>query len=192
MYTGALDTAIKWFEQSLKRWQTLSNQQMIATDLANLGEAHHLLGSLDEAEPRYRLALSLFETLDDPGGQGFVLAQLGLLELDRGNMTKARELLVESLRLRWSAGERGGTADTLEALADTTWHLGDVSGAAKLLRTADLLRQETGIARQPVYETRYKPMMRAIQNCPTLRESFVIDDVVASEIHRPIATPTSG
>ena len=108
-------------------WHDWAFTQMIATDVANLGEAHHFSGSLDEAERLYREALTCFETLGDPRGQGFVLGQLGLLALDRGNPQEGCELLRASLKLRWRAGLRGPAADTLEALAEASWRLGDRS-----------------------------------------------------------------
>ena len=153
---------------------------MIATDLANLGEAHHLNGALDEAESLYDEALALFETIGDPGGEGYVRSQLGLLALDRGNAVEARERLIEALRLRWNAGEQGGAADTLEALAEATWKLGDADLAATLLRTATTVREETGIARPPVYAERYQEMLQTLANSDQPTEVPDVDTVVAS------------
>ena len=112
---------------------TLGDQQMIANDLHNLGEAHHLSGSLDEAERHYREALARFEDLGI-FRPGLALCHLGLLAIDRGNLTQARDLLRQSLRLRWGAGLRASTADTLEAPAETTWRLGDRNLATTMLQ----------------------------------------------------------
>jgi predicted ATPase/class 3 adenylate cyclase len=180
---GSLPEAIEWFGQSLRLWQAMSIRQMIATDFANLGEAHHLSGALDEAERLYREALALFEALGDPRGKGFVLGQVGLLALDRGNPEEARELLRESLRLRWHAGLRWSAPDALEALAEASWRLGAVDVAATLLQTANLLREETGLVRQPVYEARYQRVLAAVGD----QRSSVppdIDEIVASAIRQ--------
>jgi tetratricopeptide (TPR) repeat protein len=185
MSTGNLDTAIEHFEQSLQRWRILGNQQTIATDLANLGEAHHLSGSLDEAEPLYREALALFESLSDPGGRGFVVNQLGLLALDCGDTVEAHKLLTESLRLRWTAGLRGAAADTLEALAEATWRQGDSSFAATLLQVANVIREETGVARQPVYETRFRRLADAVSGVSGLSGPLDIDKTVAAAFGVP-------
>jgi len=160
--TASLPEAIEWFGESLRLWHAMSIRQMIATDFANLGEAHHLSGALDEAERLYREALTLFEALGDPRGRGFVQGQIGLLALDRGNPKEARELLSESLRLLWCAGLRGSAADVLQALAEASWRLGELDVAATLLQTANLLRQETGLVRQPVYEARYQRVLAAV------------------------------
>jgi predicted ATPase/class 3 adenylate cyclase len=181
--TASLAEAIEWFEESLRLWHAMGNRQMIATDFANLGEAHHLSGSLDEAERLYREALALFEALGDPRGQGFVLGQVGLLALDRGDSKKARELLRESLRLLWCAGLRGSAAAALEALAEATWRLGEVDAAATLLQSADLLRDETGLVRQPVYEARYQRVLAAVGD-NRLAASPDIDQTVATAIRQ--------
>jgi tetratricopeptide (TPR) repeat protein len=164
MARANLPEAIKWFEESLRLWHAMGIRQMIATDFANLGEVHHLSGALDEAERLYREALTRFETLGDPRGQGFVLGLVGRLALDRGNPEGAQEPLRESLRLLWSSGLRGSAADTLEALAETNCELGEVSAAAQLLQTADRLREETGLVRQPVYEARYQRVLAAVSD----------------------------
>jgi predicted ATPase/class 3 adenylate cyclase len=177
--TGNLPTAIERFSQSLNLWRVLGNQQMIAADLHNLGEARHLSGSFDEAEPLYREALGLFDALDDVAGRAFALCHLGLLALDRGNPLEAQELLLESLKLRWSAGLRGLAADTLEALAEVTWQLGDLDHTAMILQASNQLRDETGVARQPVYEKRYQQIVQAVSAGTPITEAIDVEGVVA-------------
>jgi predicted ATPase len=179
MSQADLATAGDRFGESLQRWRALGNQQMIATDLGNLGEALQLGGALDEAERHYREAQALFTSLADPGGQAWMLNQLGLISLDRSDALEARRLLVESLRLRWNIGERGAAADTLDALAEATWRLGDVDFAANLTRASDSLREETGFARQPVYQERYRQMFAALQEATCSTEPLSIEETVA-------------
>jgi predicted ATPase/class 3 adenylate cyclase len=191
MSTGRLEEAVARFEESLRLWRGLDNRQMLASDLHNLGEARHLSGSLDEAERLYQEALAHFEELGDLRGRGFALCHLGLLALDRENSAAARELLLQSLRLRWGAGLRASAADTLEALAEATWRLGDSAGAAVMLRAGLLLREETGLARQPVYEERYRRVAQGVTGVTT-PEPFNLDAAVAALIDaRQPATVTA-
>jgi tetratricopeptide (TPR) repeat protein len=164
---------------------------MIAADLHNLGEARHLSGSFDEAENLYREALGLFDALGDASGRGFTFCQLGLLALDRGNFLEARELLLESLKLRWNAGLRGLACDTLEALAEATWRLGDLDRAAMILRASSQLREETGVARQPVYETRYQQVVQAVSATAAQAERLDHDAFVAELMSAAQPTVTS-
>src|SRR5215207_9939319 len=182
MATGSLPKAIERFGESLSLWRVLGNQQMIAADLHNLGEACHLSGSLDEAERLYREALDLFDALGDVGGRGFALCHLGLLALDRGKPLEAGELLLQSLKLRWSEGLRGLAADTLEAMAEATWQLGDLDRAAMILRATSQLREETGVARLPVYEARYQRVVQAVSTAAPQAERLDRDALVASLI----------
>jgi predicted ATPase/class 3 adenylate cyclase len=192
MATGMLSKAIERFGESLGLWRALGNQQMIAADLHNLGEARHLSGALDEAESLYQEALDLFDVLGDAGGRAFSLCHLGLLALDRGNPQRARELLLESLKLRWSAGLRGLACDTLEALAEATWRLGDLNGAAMILRASSQLREETGVARQPVYEARYQRVVQAVGPSIPTTERVELDVFVATLMGSPpIGAPTT-
>ena len=186
MSTGNLSEAIDHFGKSLRRWRELSNQQMIATGLANLGEARHLSGSPDEAAALYQEALALFEALGDPRGRGFVLNQLGLLALDRGEVAAARAVLGESLRLRWSAGLRDATADTLEAVAEAAWRMEELDVAAMFLRTANLLRDETGVTRQPVYEARYERVWHAVADRVPAAASLDINQTITMALDQPV------
>ena len=185
MSTGNLSEAIDRFGESLQHWRALGNQQMIAADLANLGEAHHLNASLAEAESLYQDALARFDALGDPRGRGLVLNQLGLLALDCGDAVTARRFLSESLQLRWSAGLRDATADTLEALAEAMWRVDQLDQAATLLQTASLLRQETGVARPPVYEERYQRVWQAVSDHVAAAESLDIDQTIEMAMRHP-------
>jgi predicted ATPase/class 3 adenylate cyclase len=182
MSTGQLPEAQEQFRESLRRWRVLGNQQMTAIDLGNLAESLHLSGATDEAEPLYHEALTMFEVLGDPSGRGSALSQLGLLAVDDENPEEAQRLLIESLRLRWNAGERGAAADTLEALAEATWRRGDLESASYLIQIATLVREETGIARQPVYTKRYQPLLDAIAGITPQAASPDIDNAVAGLI----------
>jgi hypothetical protein len=117
-------------------------------------------------------------------GRAYALCQLGLLAIDRRHFENAREFLRESLQLRWSEGLRGSAVDTLEALAEATWQLGDLSLASNILCISGRLRQETGLARQPAYERRYQRVAQAVQAVPTA-EQLDLDAMVATLIAIP-------
>jgi predicted ATPase len=189
MSTGEMAKAKARFGESLRHWRELGDQQMIASDTHNLGEAHHLSGSLDEAERHYREALVLFEALGDIRGRGFALCHLGLVALDRGQPAEARDLLLQALRLRWGAGLRASTADTLEALAEAAWQLGDLDLAATMLWASGGLREETGLARQPVYEARYQRVAQAVGVAPPSPPLTDLDTFVTSllPVKQPVA-----
>jgi predicted ATPase len=180
--TGNLPVAIERFEQSLGHWRALGNQQMIASDSHNLGEAHHLSGNLDRAEALHREALALFQTLGDLRGRGFALCHLGLLALDRGQPAQARDLLLQSLELRWEAGLRASAADSLEALAEALWQLGEARLAATALHAGRRLREETGLARQPVYEERYQRIAHAVASAAPIDELLDVDAAISALI----------
>jgi tetratricopeptide (TPR) repeat protein len=177
--SGRVLEAVNNFEQSQERWRLLGNQQMIAADLANLGEARHLAGSLDEAESLYRDALHHYEAHSDPMGKGFVLSQLGRLALDQNQLEVGLNLLLQGLELRWNAGDRGGTADTLDAMASAAVQAGKLKWAAQITETVDRLRRETGIGRAEVYERRFDEVKAVVGKLPPQTDTAAtIDDLV--------------
>ena len=98
---------------------------MTATDLANLGETHHLNGELDEAEPLYREALAIYEAISDPAGTWVRISDC--LAGSRWSEESRRRRLsssLEGLRLSWESGDHGGAADLLDALAEAAVDLG--------------------------------------------------------------------
>ena len=100
--------------------------------------------------------------------------------------------MLESLKLRWGAGLRGLASDTLEALAEATWRLGDLDVAATLLRASSQLREETGVARQPVYEARYQRVVQAVGPSIPTTERVELDVFVATLMGSPpIGAPTT-
>ncbi len=184
---GSLDTAATHFEESLKQWRRLGNQQMTAADLGNLGETHYLAGALADAEALYRESLKIYDSLGDPMGRGFVVSQLGRLALDRKQTEAAVTLLLDGLRLRWGAGDRGGAADTLDALAEAVVQTGDLDWARTIVVAGEALRAETGLARLPVYAARYAAVKDAIGE-PRSGRSGSIDELVGKVLsERPVS-----
>ena len=150
---------------------------MTAADLGNLGEARYLAGALADAEVLYQEALNIYESLGDPMGRGFVVSQLGRLALERKQTEAAVPLLLDGLRHRWDAGDRGGAADTLDALAEAAVQLGDLDWARTIVVAGEALRAETGLARLPVYAERYAAVKDAIGE-PRWEPSGSIDELV--------------
>jgi predicted ATPase/class 3 adenylate cyclase/Flp pilus assembly protein TadD len=159
---GRFESATAHFGESLDRWRRLGNSPMIATDLANLGEARHLTGAFDEAKALYDEALAIFDELNDPRGHGFVRGQQGRLALDRGETASAVNLLIDAVRLRWETGDTSSAADALDALAEAISKTGDLEWAARVVMAVDLLRAETGIARPSVYDRKYTEVRDAV------------------------------
>jgi tetratricopeptide (TPR) repeat protein len=184
---GGLDTAATHFEESLKQWRRLGNQQMTAADLGNLGEARYLAGAFSEAEALYREALHIYESLGDPMGRGFIVSQLGRLALDRKQTEDAVTLLLDGLRLRWDAGDRGGAADSLDALAEAVVQTADLNWARTIVVAGEALWAETGLARLPVYVERYAAVKDAIGE-PSSEPSGSIDELVGEVLSaRPVS-----
>jgi O-antigen ligase len=88
-YEERLEVAIQWFEKSLESWPDYSYPY------AMIGRCLDFLGRTDEATPYFERALAL-----DPNNI-FVVAYMGLHELERGDFKTAHDYFEQSWNLRW-------------------------------------------------------------------------------------------
>ncbi len=88
-YEEQLEVAIQWFEKSLESWPDYSYPYTM------IGRCLDFLGRTDEATPYYERALAL-----DPDNI-FVVAYMGLHELERGDLESAHDYFERSWKLRW-------------------------------------------------------------------------------------------
>jgi tetratricopeptide (TPR) repeat protein len=145
VYEDRAADAVGLYEVSLSLWRTMGNRQMVATDLANLGEALRETGALDRAGSHLQEALALYDELGDIGGRAFALAEFGKLELARNDPRAAVPLLLDSLRFREEIGERVAMAESAEALASAVAGIGNFDLSAKLLGAAAATRRELDV-----------------------------------------------
>ncbi len=88
-YEEELEVAIQWFEKSLETWSDYSYPY------AMIGRCLDSLGRIEEATPYFEKALLL-----DPNNI-FVVAYMGLHELERGDFKSAHDYFEQSWNLRW-------------------------------------------------------------------------------------------
>ena len=115
-----------------------------ATGLAQAASSHYALGDYDLAAVLAQRSLDEFLVLGDPSGQSLALRWLGLAELARGEIDRARERLERGLEL----AESGSTSDrraALHALGEFERDAGNVDRAAALLGEALRLALDAGV-----------------------------------------------
>ncbi len=93
---GDYPVALKYFLECLdidRRLGTLAGQ---ALTLHNLAEVYLWLEIHDQAEAHAREGLSILDRYQEEHGRGYLLNDLGVVELARGNAEQARQLHVEA------------------------------------------------------------------------------------------------
>jgi tetratricopeptide (TPR) repeat protein len=139
-------------EEALRVLRELGDRQGIADTVADLGHSVQRQGDIDRAQELYAEALHRYRELGDPSGAAFVLTHLGRLERERGDIVRAEALLQESLQVSWQIGEKPLLTEVVEGLAEVACDRGDAALCARLLGTAEALRESTGIPLPALHE----------------------------------------
>ena len=115
--------------------------------LVDLGVAHHLARSLDEATRCYQAALVLLAPLDDPATEARAIGNLGALSHDRRALEDARTHYRTAIALLEETGERPRRGNFLANLALIEQELGHVEAAKGLYERACALLEAVREAR---------------------------------------------
>jgi tetratricopeptide (TPR) repeat protein len=102
----------------------------------NLGEVERRRGRNDEARRQLQIAIELADRLGDPSARGEVLALLGLLESQIGNLEKASDLFAEAREDGEAIHSRTLIASALRGEARIAFVRGRNSKSASLYRRA--------------------------------------------------------
>jgi len=131
-------------EASLARWRTLGDPWGTAMGLNMLGDLERSQGMNDSAAARYEEALLLLREQELMGTVPSLLHNLGHLALRAGTTRRALSLFRESLALFREQGDQRGVADALDGMAGVVAAMRQPVRAARLLGTADALRDSIG------------------------------------------------
>ena len=126
------------------------------------GLAAWTTGDLEAAHLRYRAAVGALATagrVPDVLGCSITLADL---EMTEGRLDDAERTFERALELAGSQVLRG-TADMWVGLATVAWHRGDLTRTAELLRKAEELGEDAGLAQNAYRWRRGTALLRAAQ-----------------------------
>jgi LuxR family maltose regulon positive regulatory protein len=126
------------------------------------GLASWMIGDLEAAHRGYTVAIACLTKagrVPDVLGCSITLADL---ELTQGRLADAERTFERALDLTGSQVMRGA-ADTWVGLARIAWHRGDLARTAELLRKAEELGEEAGLAQNPYRWRRGMALLREAQ-----------------------------
>jgi len=190
---GHFKRAAGHFEECLAVARQLGDDARAAGTLNNLGLV--ALKERDEGRATSLLEQGLALARD----QGYTpvmaaaLTNLGGVALHRGDHARARAQLEEGLTFFLNDGMRGGVAECLEGLATVAAAEGQEKGAARLLGSADSLREAMGIPAEPgdsPFSEALTTMRQQALEAPLAAEYLAgramrLEDAVASALARP-------
>jgi len=129
---GRLQAARALFEETLAIAREIQQERSIALALKDLGEVACLSGDFDAAEAFLQEGLQVARAVG-PWVTGHTLAQIGMLEHQRGNLPRARAAMTQGLEALRQFGDRTSTAMLLRLLAMVVQDQGKPDEARSLL-----------------------------------------------------------
>ena len=154
--------AVTAFEEELMLRRELGDQRGAGVALSNLGELARDAGDPVGARAYYSEALAALHSAGDRGGFAWVLAELGLLELQAGDITGGTQI-AEALQVFNDLRNQWGVAMAIDRLALLAEKTGQSCLAARLFGAADGLRDAIGAARQTTDRSWYEQTVLAVR-----------------------------
>jgi predicted ATPase len=141
---GDFETAQDLFADALRQFQELGDEHymLLATD--GLAWAYGELGDLERRRELHEDNLRRARAQADERVIALSLDQLASYARDQGRLQDAISMLKESLRILRDLGDRGGIAENLSRFAETLVVAGHPETAARLVSSAETLREEIG------------------------------------------------
>jgi non-specific serine/threonine protein kinase len=138
-------------EESLAIWRAVGNTDCFGfgLSLGYLGWVAHGQGNYGEARVLLEESLAIHREIDNKYAIASLLPALAMVTRDQGNSGEARALLEEALTISRKLGYRNGMERALEGLAGVAVAQAQPERAARLLGTAERLREAIGAPLQP-------------------------------------------
>ena len=155
------DQASSFFKEALQLARAADDRYITAAALHHLG----MISAERDANSRAALALleeslALYRQIGFPRHIALLLATLSNVERTEGSLTRASELLQESLRMLVTSGEQFGIHGALEDLANLAMDEGQPHRAVRLAGAAAKLRQRIGALTNPATARRREAWLR--------------------------------
>jgi predicted ATPase/DNA-binding CsgD family transcriptional regulator len=143
------DRSRQLHEESLAMMQVIGDDTGAAIALVNLGEVNRQLGDNEQARRQYEAALEIFAKLGAQRHAAITRFHLGEVTRAEGDISRAVELFLASLDELWACQDRNSLATCLAAIGGEASALGDPDLGARLLGSADALRNAIGAEMLP-------------------------------------------
>ena len=161
---GDFDAARRYVEESIHLSRKEGITYQVAVSAQMLGTIAVYCNDYAEARARFEEALPLFRETRASFNVTLDMSDLAHLERRQGNRARALELYRETLVAFQKAGQRGAVAHQLECFAFIAEAQGQLSRAARLLGSAEALRESTHLPMTPYEQPEYE------QHLTTVRE----------------------
>ena len=139
--------AWRYCEEALALAEQGGDLRELAGALTSIGQLHRLEGNLDQAEPVYEKALALGRESGDQELIAVCALNLAMAAVGRAAFDRARQMLLEVLRIVEEIGSKPASQGLLEVSAGLAALGKDWETAARLYGAAETQAEQTGIRR---------------------------------------------
>ncbi|MFC4059970.1 BTAD domain-containing putative transcriptional regulator [Planomonospora corallina] len=153
---GDLAAALAYARECLGVRQEIGEPKGEVRGRINLGVAHHLSGSVDEAVHQYEAALAMAERIGDRLAQGYALSNLAAAHREAGRYDRAGACNAAAVEICRELGDNPGRIDALDDLATTH------RAACRFGESLAALEEAIEIANRVGYVTRAANLLREI------------------------------
>lgn len=153
---GDLAEARKVLEESVPLWRETRHQSGLVDGLRALGDVARMERKLDEALVLLSESLSISREVGSRPMEARALQSLAVHAIYGGNLTQAQGYLANALALWRRMDDIAGTSAALRRLGEITAARGELERAARLLGTAEALRESVGAAIGPAERESYE------------------------------------
>ncbi|MEA2600065.1 MAG: hypothetical protein QOF89_1057 [Acidobacteriota bacterium] len=133
---GRPNVALDRYQEALTLAESSGNRQLVPGILDRRGTALRALHRYDEAEESYSRALDRIRKAGSRVDEGNTLANLGWLDLEKGDVAGARPHLQRARELLAASGDPNGEVYALTGLGRAERRLGNLGAAREHLETA--------------------------------------------------------
>lgn len=149
-YLGEDALAIPFFEEAVAHNRKLRDWAEVSIALFGLGRANRNVGFVDLGRQQLLESAQLARDIKDQQGIAYALNELGLLETDNSDLTKAKNYLAEALTIFRQADNRFMSIDVLLSLARLAIEQRQFDTARGYLDDARTLLLPQGMVRQAI------------------------------------------
>jgi non-specific serine/threonine protein kinase len=157
---GDHDSAVGFYEESLRGARELQDRQAIAISLAGLGLAAQGKGDKAQAQALLEQSLAIQTELHDERGVAHNLINLGVVALEQGDYARAQGLALESLQRFRDLGEQGGIAECVEVLMGVAVEQGRSRAVVRLAAASESIRRGINAPLLGAARTRYENILK--------------------------------
>jgi tetratricopeptide (TPR) repeat protein len=141
---GELDTALEYYQKSLRIFEEIGNRQDIAYALNNIGNIYSSKGDFDTALEYYQKSVQIFEEVGNKRDIAYALNNIGVIYYSKGKLDTALEYYQKSLLIKEGIGKKQDIAGSFNNIGNIYKVKGELDNALDYYQKSLQIREGIG------------------------------------------------